>query len=143
MVAPFSIHQDLWCDSWFAATAAVRAKKKLVDYNISHRVARFLDDYGPGTPQPLTLRVYGTMLKGFCVLNNERAKALYNDCERIVIAFAEQPFADGSGVKLPVAKRQRVDALTLDLDLAKVQESEKFDWGSAPLEEGALLHMHL
>lgn len=143
VMAPFSIHQELWQDCWVAATSAVRARKKLVDYVISRRVTQLLTDYGPESAQPLTLRVYGTMLKGFCVLNNEQAKALYSDCERIVIAFAQQPYADGSAVKLPVAKRQRVDALTLDLDISKVQESEQFDWGPAPVEDGALLHLHL
>ena len=62
---PFSIYQDLWHDCWVAATANVRARKRQVDFDIHQRVARLLDTYGPQSEMPLTLRVYGTLLKGF------------------------------------------------------------------------------
>eukprot|EP00931_Biecheleriopsis_adriatica_P122790 TRINITY_DN97830_c0_g1_i1.p1 TRINITY_DN97830_c0_g1~~TRINITY_DN97830_c0_g1_i1.p1 ORF type:complete len:575 (+),score=193.21 TRINITY_DN97830_c0_g1_i1:106-1830(+) len=142
MELTFSIHQDLWQDAWVAATTAARSKKRQVDFNVKQRVDRLLHDYGPESGKPLTLRVYGTMLKGFCVINNDRARVLYVDCERVVQLFAQQPYSEeATGVKLPAAKRQRVDALTLDLDLARVQEAEAFDWTQAPLEDGALLSL--
>lgn len=109
-----------------------------MDFDIHQRVARLLDTYGPQSEMPLTLRVYGTLLKGFCVLNNERAKALFGDCERLVMAFAQRPFCE-DGLRLPPARKQQADALTLDLDLGNVRDSEAFDW--APLEEGALLRL--
>eukprot|EP00927_Polykrikos_kofoidii_P071634 TRINITY_DN67891_c0_g1_i1.p1 TRINITY_DN67891_c0_g1~~TRINITY_DN67891_c0_g1_i1.p1 ORF type:complete len:609 (-),score=88.00 TRINITY_DN67891_c0_g1_i1:121-1812(-) len=138
----FSIHQDLWHDAWVAATSTTRGRKKIVDFNVHQRVLRFIESYGPQSDVPLTLRVYGTMLKGFCVINNERARVLQGDCERVVILFAQQPSVEeAKGIKLPAAKRQRVDALTLDLDLAKVREAEAFDWTQAPLEEGVLLQL--
>jgi len=138
----FSIHQDLWHDCWVAATTVLRGRKKQVDFNIAQRVERLLEEYGPESSMPLTLRVYGTMIKGFCVINNERAKSLHVDCERLVFAFSQKPFGDeGQCMRLPPTKRKHADALTLDLDLAKVQESEAFDWTQAPLEEGALLQL--
>ncbi|CAK0888075.1 unnamed protein product, partial [Prorocentrum cordatum] len=77
---------------------------------------------------------------GFCVINNERARTLYADCERVILTFATQPFGESrQGLKLPAAKKQRVDALTLDLTM--VRDSETFDWSQAPLEEGALLRL--
>eukprot|EP00913_Durusdinium_trenchii_P015855 g14900.t1 len=79
----------------------------------------------------LSLRVYGTMIKGFCVINNDRAKILHSDCERMVLLFAEQPYSEPV-MKLPAAKRQRVDALTLDL--TRVHAAEAFDWTATPLE---------
>eukprot|EP00930_Biecheleria_cincta_P017747 TRINITY_DN14006_c0_g1_i1.p1 TRINITY_DN14006_c0_g1~~TRINITY_DN14006_c0_g1_i1.p1 ORF type:complete len:579 (+),score=128.50 TRINITY_DN14006_c0_g1_i1:247-1737(+) len=81
------------------------------------------------------------MIKGFCVINNERIRILYGDCERAVILFAQQPFAEEGGIKLPATKRQRVEALTLDLDLSRVQECEAFDWTQASLGDGALLSL--
>ena len=87
-------------------------------------------------------RVYGTMIKGFCVINNDRARSLHADCERVVLLFAEQPYAEGLQLpKQPAAKRQRVDAFTLDLDLAKVQEAEAFDWTQAPLGDSLLVSL--
>eukprot|EP00928_Gymnodinium_smaydae_P024836 TRINITY_DN19983_c0_g5_i1.p1 TRINITY_DN19983_c0_g5~~TRINITY_DN19983_c0_g5_i1.p1 ORF type:complete len:621 (+),score=151.76 TRINITY_DN19983_c0_g5_i1:173-1864(+) len=142
--AGFSIHQELWHEAWVAATASVRGRRKLVDFCVRQRVARLLADHGPETDQPLTLRVYGTLLKGFCVVSNERARALLGDCERVVLQFSQQPYAEDSrGLKLPPSKRQRVDAYTLDLDLSKVQESEAFDWTQAPLEDGTLMQLRV
>eukprot|EP00443_Scrippsiella_acuminata_P048445 CAMPEP_0115174222 /NCGR_PEP_ID=MMETSP0270-20121206/3726_1 /TAXON_ID=71861 /ORGANISM="Scrippsiella trochoidea, Strain CCMP3099" /LENGTH=185 /DNA_ID=CAMNT_0002587051 /DNA_START=49 /DNA_END=603 /DNA_ORIENTATION=- len=142
LATSFSIHQDLWHDCWVAATSAVRGRKAKVDFNIQQRVVRLLKDHGPETSVPLTLRVYGTMIKGFCVLNNERARTLHGDCERLVLAFSQQPFGDeGKTMRLPNGKRKQADALTLDLDVSKVQESEAFDWSQAPLEEGTLLQL--
>lgn len=139
----FSIHQGLWHDCWVAATSTSRSRKNQVDFNLQQRVARLLEDFGPQSERPLTLRVYGTMLKGFCVINNERARLLHTDCERVVLLFAQKPFAnDGQALKLPANKRQRVDALTLDLDLAKVREAEAFDWSQASLEQVALLQIN-
>ena len=87
-------------------------------------------------------RVYGTMIKGFCVINNDRVRSLHADCERVVLLFAERPYTEGLQLpKQPAAKRQRVDAFTLDLDLAKVQEAEAFDWTQAPLGESQLLSL--
>ena len=109
--------------------------------DIQERVHRLIQEHGPNTEKPLTLRVYGTMIKGFCVLNNERARALYFDSERLVLMFARQPFTEDK-IRLPAAKRQRMEAaLTLDLDLAKVEACETFNWTQAPLEEGALLQL--
>ena len=68
---------------------------------------------------------------GFCVINNDRARILHADCERVILLFAEQPYSEG--LKLPTAKRQRVDAVTLDLDVARVKEAEAFDWTQTPL----------
>ena len=66
------------------------------------------------------------------VINNDRAKILHSDCERMVLLFAQQPYLD-QALKLPAGKRQRVDALTLDL--TRVKEAEAFDWTSgAPME---------
>eukprot|EP00931_Biecheleriopsis_adriatica_P004204 TRINITY_DN105908_c0_g1_i1.p1 TRINITY_DN105908_c0_g1~~TRINITY_DN105908_c0_g1_i1.p1 ORF type:complete len:521 (-),score=126.62 TRINITY_DN105908_c0_g1_i1:71-1561(-) len=141
--ATFDLYDDRWRDCWVAATSTARMRKKQVDIDIQQRVARLLQDHGPQTERPLTLRVYGTMLKGFCILNNERAQKLFCDCERVVLMFAQQPFTEGdSKIRLPAAKRQRMNAaLTLDLDLARVEASEAFDWTQAPLEEGALLRL--
>mmetsp|Transcript_19452 Transcript_19452/g.61078 ORF Transcript_19452/g.61078 Transcript_19452/m.61078 type:complete len:513 (-) Transcript_19452:58-1596(-) len=139
---PFSIHQELWHDAWVAATATARSRKRQVDLDVRQRVEKLLQDYGPTTERPLTLRVYGTMIKGFCVINNERARMLYADCERVVILFSHQGLAeDSKALKLPASKKPRVDALTLDLDLNRVRESETFDWTQAPLEEGTLLRL--
>mmetsp|Transcript_104338 Transcript_104338/g.185521 ORF Transcript_104338/g.185521 Transcript_104338/m.185521 type:complete len:496 (-) Transcript_104338:28-1515(-) len=139
----FDLYDERWRDCWVAATSTARLRKKQVDFDINQRVVRLLQDYGPQTDKPLTLRVYGTMIKGFCVLNNERARALFSDCERVVLMFARQPFTEGDNkIRLPAAKRQRMEAaLTLDLDLARVEASEAFDWTQAPLEEGALLRL--
>lgn len=139
----FDLYDEQWRDCWVAATSVVRLRKKQVDLDIQQRVMRLLEDYGPDSEQPLTLRIYGTMIKGFCVINNERARALFVDCERVVLAFARQPFAEGdSKLKLPAAKRPKMEAaLTLNLDLARVEASEAFDWTQAPLEEGALLRL--
>jgi len=49
----------------------------------------------------------------------------------VILLFAEQPYSEG--LKLPTAKRQRVDAVTLDLDVARVKEAEAFDWTQTPL----------
>ena len=66
------------------------------------------------------------------MINNDRAKVLHSDCERMVLLFAQQPYLD-QALKLPAGKRQRVDALTLDL--TRVKEAEAFDWTSgAPME---------
>ena len=134
----FGIHQDLWQDAWIAATSAVRARKRQIDLNVQQRVERLISDHGPKTEKALTLRVYGTMIKGFCVINNDRAKLLHSDCERVVLRFAAQPYSER--LKLPTAKRQRVEAVTLDLDLARVKEAEQFDWTQAPMA-GALLSL--
>lgn len=140
----FDLYDERWRDCWVAATSLTRFKKKQVDLNIRQRVGRLLGDHGPGSSKPLTLRIYGTMLKGFCVINNERAKTLFCDCERVILMFVRQPFSEGGDttLKLPAAKRPRLEAtLTLDLDLARVEASEAFDWTRAPLEEGALLRL--
>eukprot|EP00438_Fugacium_kawagutii_P030284 Skav225214 [mRNA] locus=scaffold1041:248632:249864:- [translate_table: standard] len=82
------------------------------------------------------------MIKGFCVINNERARSLYFDSERVVLMFARQPFTEDHKIRLPAAKRQRMEAaLTLDLDLSRVEACEAFDWTRAPLEQGALLQL--
>mmetsp|Transcript_120572 Transcript_120572/g.191169 ORF Transcript_120572/g.191169 Transcript_120572/m.191169 type:complete len:544 (+) Transcript_120572:70-1701(+) len=144
LVMPFSIHQERWHNAWVAATAAVKSRKKQqVDFDIRQRVGQLLEEYGPQSQSPLTLRVYGTLMKGFCVLNNERARLLYTDCERVVLMFAQRNIAEAGGkdLKLPAAKRQKTDALTLDLDLAKVHDSEVFNWTQTPLEDGALLQL--
>lgn len=142
-VTGFDLYDERWRDCWLAATAAARLRRKQVDLNIHNRVANLLEDYGPQSEKPLTLRIYGTMIKGFCVLNNERSRSLFSDCERLVIMFARQPFAGAdSAVRLPAAKRPRMEvALTLGLDLARIEASEAFDWTQAPLEEGALLRL--
>lgn len=140
MDLPFSIYSELWQDAWIAATSAIKSRKRQTDLSVKQRVERLLQDYGPDTARQLTLRVYGTMLKGFCVINNDRARSLFSDCERVVVLFAQQPFTEeAAGIKLPAAKRHRIDALTLDLDLAKVQDFEAFDWTQAPLGDEALL----
>ena len=141
MEIQFGIHQELWQDAWIAATSAVRARKRQIDLNVEQRIQRLVAEYGPKTQKPLTLRVYGTMLKGFCVINNDRAKALHGDCERLVLLFA-QPFSSREKDLRPAAKRQRVEAVTLELDLAKVKEAEAFDWTQAPLGD-ALLSLDL
>mmetsp|Transcript_32302 Transcript_32302/g.89219 ORF Transcript_32302/g.89219 Transcript_32302/m.89219 type:complete len:526 (-) Transcript_32302:115-1692(-) len=143
-VLGFDLYDECWRDCWLAATSAARLRKKQVDLDIKRRVARLLEDYGPQSEKPLTLRIYGTMIKGFCVINNERARALFCDCERVVLMFARQPFTEAadSAIRLPAAKRPRIEAaLTLDIDLARVEASEAFDWTQAPLEEGALLRL--
>ena len=128
----FGIHQDLWQDAWIAATSAVRARKRQIDLNVQERVQHLLAEHGPRSGKALSLRVYGTMIKGFSVINNDRAKVLHSDCERVVLLFASQPYSE-HGLKLPAAKRQRVDAVTLDL--ARVKEAEAFDWTlGAPME---------
>lgn len=139
----FDLYDERWRDCWVAATSAARLRKRQVDMDIGRRVARLLEDHGPQSSRPLTLRIYGTMLKGFCVINNERARALLCDCDRVVLMFARKPFAKAdSGLSLPAAKRPRMEAaLTLDLDLARVERAELFDWTQAPLEEGALLRL--
>lgn len=139
----FDLYDDRWRDCWIAATSVARLRKKQVDIDIQQRVARLLEDYGPQSEKPLTLRIYGTMIKGFCVINNERARALCCDCERVVFMFAQKPFAEGDNtIRLPNAKRPRMEAaLTLDLNLARVEASEAFDWTEVPLEEGALLRL--
>mmetsp|Transcript_45457 Transcript_45457/g.89972 ORF Transcript_45457/g.89972 Transcript_45457/m.89972 type:complete len:555 (-) Transcript_45457:67-1731(-) len=139
----FDFYDERWRDCWIAASSAARLRKRQIDFDIRQRVSRLLADYGPESTRPLTLRIYGTMIKGFCVINNERARALFTDCERVVLTFARQPFTgSGGGLSLPAAKRPRMEAaLTLDLDLARVEASEAFDWTQAPLEEGALLRL--
>ena len=132
----FGIHQDLWQDAWIAATSAVKARKRQIDLNVQQRVERLISDHGPRTEKALTLRVYGTMIKGFCVINNDRAKVLHTDCERLVLRFAAEPYSER--LKLPTAKRPRVEAVTLDLDLARVKEAEHFDWTQAPMQEALL-----
>lgn len=139
----FDVYDDRWRDCWVAATSVTRLRKKQVDIDICQRVSRLLEDYGPESDRPLTLRIYGTMIKGFCVINNDRARSLYGDCERLVLMFARKPFGEGdNSIKLPAAKRPRMEAaLTLDLDLARVEANEAFDWTQAPLEAGALLRL--
>eukprot|EP00747_Dinoflagellata_sp_TGD_P182335 gnl/TRDRNA2_/TRDRNA2_36553_c0_seq2.p1 gnl/TRDRNA2_/TRDRNA2_36553_c0~~gnl/TRDRNA2_/TRDRNA2_36553_c0_seq2.p1 ORF type:complete len:561 (+),score=134.85 gnl/TRDRNA2_/TRDRNA2_36553_c0_seq2:123-1685(+) len=139
----FDFYDERWRDCWIAATSVTRLRKKQVDIDIQQRVVRLLEDYGPQSEKPLTLRIYGTMIKGFCVINNERAKVLHTDCERLVCMFARRPYAEGdNSIRLPAAKRPKMEAaLTLDLDLARVEASEAFDWTQAPLEEGALLRL--
>eukprot|EP00929_Paragymnodinium_shiwhaense_P062837 TRINITY_DN31389_c0_g1_i1.p1 TRINITY_DN31389_c0_g1~~TRINITY_DN31389_c0_g1_i1.p1 ORF type:complete len:530 (-),score=149.57 TRINITY_DN31389_c0_g1_i1:111-1700(-) len=145
-VAAFSIHEELWHEIWVAATASARSKKRSVSFEVAPRVQKFLLSYGPSTDKPLTLRVYGTMLKGFSVINNEKSKALHNDCERVVLLFNQRPLVSGDaaarGEKTP-AKRQRVDAMTLDLDISKVKEGETMDWSQTPMKEDALLQLRL
>ena len=137
----FDLYDERWRECWLAATSTARLRKKQVDIDIQERVHRLIQEHGPNTDKPLTLRVYGTMIKGFCVLNNERARALYFDSERVVLMFARQPFTEDK-IRLPAAKRQRMEAaLTLDLDLARVEACETFNWTQAPLEEGALLQL--
>ncbi|CAJ1451868.1 unnamed protein product [Effrenium voratum] len=137
--AAFDLYDERWRDCWIAATSTARLRKKQVDMDIQNRVQRLIETHGPNTEKPLTLRVYGTMIKGFCVINNERARSLYYDSERVVLMFARQPFTEDSKIRLPAAKRQRMEAaLTLDLDVSK---AEAFDWTQAPLEEGALLQL--
>ena len=138
----FDLYDERWRDCWVAATSTARQRKKQVDMDIQHRVQRLIEDHGPQTDKPLTLRVYGTMIKGFCVINNERARALYFDSERVVLMFARQPFTEDHKIRLPTAKRQRIEAaVTLDLDLARVEACEAFDWTQAPLEQGAFLQL--
>lgn len=138
----FDLYDERWRDCWVAATSTARQRKKQVDMDIQLRVQRLIEDHGPQTDKPLTLRVYGTMIKGFCVINNERARSLYFDSERVVLMFARQPFTEDHKIRLPAAKRQRMEAaLTLDLDLARVEACEAFDWTRAPLEQGALLQL--
>ena len=137
----FDLQDERWRECWLAATSTARLRKKQVDIDIRERVTRLIHEHGPRTDKPLTLRIYGTMIKGFCVLNNERARTLYFDSERVVLMFARQPFTDDK-IRLPAAKRQRMEAaLTLDLDLARVEAGESFNWTQAPLEEGALLQL--
>jgi len=124
----FDLYDERWRDCWVAATSTARQRKKQVDMDIQPRVQRLIEDHGPQTEKPLTLRVYGTMIKGFCVINNERARSLYFDSERVVLMFARQPFTEDHKIRLPAAKRQRMEAaLTLDLDLARVEACEAFD----------------
>lgn len=139
----FSIHQERWQDVWVAATAAVKSRKKQqVEFNIQQRVDQLLQEFGPQSASPLTLRVYGTMMKGFSVLNNERARLLYTDSERVVVMFSQRPIGeDALGSKLPAAKRQRTDALSLNLELSKVPESEMFNWSQTPLEDASFLQL--
>lgn len=143
-VLGFDLYDEHWRDCWLAATSVARLRKKQIDVDIRKRIAKLLEDYGPQSDKPLTLRIYGTMIKGFCVINNERARSLFCDCERVVLMFSRRPFTESSDstIKLPAAKRPRMEAaLTLDLDLARVEASEAFDWTQAPLEEGALLRL--
>lgn len=131
----FSIHHDDWEMIWHAATATVKDKerKKLVDLNIQERVSRLLGEYGPSSAKPLSLRIFGTMIKGFCVINNDRARILFTDCERLVAVFAQTPsLEEASRVQLP-KKRQRVD-VTLDLSLAQLQHTEELDWSLERLQ---------
>lgn len=139
----FDLYDDRWRDCWVAATSAVRLRKKQIDFDIQHRVAKLLKDFGPESGSPLSLRIYGTMIKGFCVINNERARLLFCDCERVVQMFTRRPFVEGEDkLCLPATKRPKIEAaLTLNLDLARVEASETFDWTQAPLEEGALLRL--
>lgn len=139
----FDLYDDRWRDCWVAATSTARLRKKQVDFDIQQRIVKLLQEFGPQTEKALTLRIYGTMLKGFCVISNERARCLFADSERVVLMFARQPFAEGDNkIRLPAAKRQRMEAaLTLELDLARVEAAEAFDWTQAPLEEGALLRL--
>lgn len=134
----FSIYEELWHDCWLAATAAARTKRRQVDYDIRQRIGSLMQHYGPQTEMPLTLRVYGTMLKGFCVLNNDRVRGLHVDCERLVLTFSQRG-DDGAALRLAPTKRRHVDAMTLDLDVGKVREAEAFDW--TPLEPGDLLQL--
>mmetsp|Transcript_132249 Transcript_132249/g.382355 ORF Transcript_132249/g.382355 Transcript_132249/m.382355 type:complete len:469 (+) Transcript_132249:94-1500(+) len=135
----FSIYEELWQDCWLAATAAARTKRRQVDYSIQQRIAFLMESYGPQTSMPLSLRVYGTMFKGFCVLNNDRMRGLHADCERMVFAFSQERADGGASFKLAPTKRKHVDAMTLDLDISKVREAETFDW--TPLEPGDLLQL--
>lgn len=139
----FDLYDDFWRDCWIAATAVSRLRKRQADVDIQNRVTKLLQDFGPQSTKPLSLRIYGTLIKGFCVISNERARSLYSDCERMVLMFARQPFAaTDNTIRLPAAKRPRMEAaLTLDLDLARVEASEAFDWTQAPLEEGSLLRL--
>eukprot|EP00927_Polykrikos_kofoidii_P073475 TRINITY_DN69505_c0_g1_i1.p1 TRINITY_DN69505_c0_g1~~TRINITY_DN69505_c0_g1_i1.p1 ORF type:complete len:615 (-),score=113.75 TRINITY_DN69505_c0_g1_i1:309-2078(-) len=143
-VLGFDLYDEHWRDCWLAATSVARLRKKQIDVDIRKRIAKLLEDYGPQSDKPLTLRIYGTMIKGFCVINNERARSLFCDCERVALMFSRRPFTEAadSSIRLPAAKRPRMEAaLTLDLDLARVEASEAFDWTQAPLEEGALLRL--
>ena len=91
------------------------------NFTMIARTNAFLTEFGPESDKPLTLRVYGTIMKGFSILNNERARLLYTDCERVVVMFAQRPFVeDTKNPKGPPAKRQRTDALALDLSLSHV-----------------------
>lgn len=134
----FDIYDGRWRDAWVAATSMSCQRRRQIDTNIRAHVLCLLDDHGPNSCHPLTLRIYGTMIKGFCVVNNERARALHSDCERVVMMFSRRPFGEAS--KLPAKRQAREAALTLDLDLASVAQ-EAFDWTQAPLEEGALLRL--
>ena len=74
MEIQFGIHQDLWQDAWIAATSAVRAKKRQIDLNVQQRVQRLISDHSPGPGKALTLRVYGTMIKGFLALHIRKTR---------------------------------------------------------------------
>lgn len=137
----FDLYDERWRDCWVAATATTRLKRRQIDLDIRQRVGRLLEDYGPESERPLTLRIYGTMIKGFCVINNERVRVLFTDCERVVLAFAKEPFAEvDRKLKMPASKRPRMEA-ALTLDLARVEAAEAYDWLQAPLETGALLQL--
>lgn len=60
----FDLYDERWRDCWLAATSTVRLRRKQVDMDIRHRVQRLLEAHGPETLTPLSLRVYGTMIKG-------------------------------------------------------------------------------
>eukprot|EP00971_Amphidinium_carterae_P240538 4775378-Amphidinium_carterae.1 len=138
----FNIYDEKWRECWVAATSNARCKhRRRGDFNIAEQVARLLHEHGPGTESPLTLRIYSTMIKGFCVVNNERVKLVQADCERVIHMFTKKPFCKGDQAlqPLPAKCRRGEAALTLDLDVRRVEEAEGFDWAQAALEPGVML----
>lgn len=142
MYIAFNIYSDLWNDCWVAATAPPRARRRRpATFNVAQRMGLLLHEHGPHSEQPLTMRIYGTMLKGFSTINNDRVRILLGQCERLVITFVDQPFLQKAQMtQLTPPKVHRPHKTTLDISMESF-ELEHGDWGKIFLEEGAMLDM--
>eukprot|EP00403_Amphidinium_massartii_P014294 CAMPEP_0178423292 /NCGR_PEP_ID=MMETSP0689_2-20121128/27612_1 /TAXON_ID=160604 /ORGANISM="Amphidinium massartii, Strain CS-259" /LENGTH=489 /DNA_ID=CAMNT_0020044879 /DNA_START=34 /DNA_END=1503 /DNA_ORIENTATION=+ len=139
--APFSIHGEPWHLFWLAATQkrSSHIKVDTPDVKVESVVEKFLEEHGPASPNPLTLRMYGMMLKGFCIVDNSQSQVLYNGCERLVRRFSQNPSgAQGQALALPTGAGKKGASRPGDLDLAisKVQADDALDWtqAQAPFE---------
>lgn len=108
-------------DVWVAATVPSKIKLKLLkdaQYVMCADLQELLSAHPPGQKQSLTLRLYGTLLKGFAVLHLKRTLQLGSDCEQTIARFDESTrhphFLQGARDPALVT----LDASLADLELA-------------------------
>mmetsp|Transcript_60270 Transcript_60270/g.111775 ORF Transcript_60270/g.111775 Transcript_60270/m.111775 type:complete len:442 (+) Transcript_60270:44-1369(+) len=139
MASTFSIYQEPWHACWLAATnrrlRQGKAESSLPDIDVCAVSEQMLKEHGPSSAQPLSLRIYGTLLKGMCILSSSKVLALYGDCERLVSRLAQSNYGnDGKALMLPNTKKTASRPFDLALNISTALEADSFDWTQRPLE---------